>query len=471
MAIPATASTPMLSSQSMSSSLVTPPAAVTARVVARRTRSIASRSSPCISPSTSTLVNRNSPKYCSSSRTASTGVIGSCVRHPSIATRPPRASTAAIRLSGDSASASSLANRTFTRPPGNPRNNDEPTITLRAPPSSTARARSSERIPPPTRQGSCRQMPATIAPLSPSFFDASRSISCTFSKRAKRAIQPSKSSVATASRSPWTSWTMRPPCRSIEGMSISDPYRHIVLPEELLEIGDGVLAEVKDRRRQCGIRAAGREDVEKVIEGAGAARRDDWDADRTGDRRRQLAIEPAASAVAIDGREKHLAGAAICRLARPLDRFAIRAGASAASAHREAPVGGSLRIDRHDDRLRAVARCQAREQWRIVQRGAVERDLVGARVQRGGSIVLGANAASDREGDEELRRYLAQRVFERAALFDRCRDVEHGELVDSFRVVPLRQLPGITGDGEVLELHALHDAAVAHVEARDEALR
>src|SRR4051812_44610309 len=154
-------------------------------------------------------------------------------------------------------------------------------------------------------------MSATIALLSPSFFAASRSISCTFSKRAKRAIQPSKSSVATANRSPWTSWTMRPPCRSMEGMSISDPHRHVVLPEELLEIGHGVLAEVKDRCGQCGVRTAGREDVEKMIEGAGASRRDDGDIDRTGDRRGQLAIKPAASAVAIDGREKHFASSAI----------------------------------------------------------------------------------------------------------------------------------------------------------------
>ena len=53
-------------------------------VVASRTASIASRSMPCISPSTSTLVKRNSPKNGSSARTASTGVIGRRVRQPSI---------------------------------------------------------------------------------------------------------------------------------------------------------------------------------------------------------------------------------------------------------------------------------------------------------------------------------------------------------------------------------------------------
>src|SRR6266478_918362 len=49
---------------------------------------------------------------------------------------------------------------------------------------------------------------------------ASRSMSCTTGYFEKRSIQYSKSSKASLSFSPWTSWTMRPPMRSIEGISI-----------------------------------------------------------------------------------------------------------------------------------------------------------------------------------------------------------------------------------------------------------
>src|SRR5205814_4670149 len=40
----------------------------------------------------------------------------------------------------------------------------------------------------------------------------------------KRSIQYSKSSKASFSFSPWTSWTIRPPMRSIEGISIRSSF-------------------------------------------------------------------------------------------------------------------------------------------------------------------------------------------------------------------------------------------------------
>ena len=55
-------------------------------------------------------------------------------------------------------------------------------------------------------------------------------------------------------------------------------------------------------------------------------------------------------------------------------------------------------------------------------------------------------------------------------LLDRRGDVEDDELVDPFGVVAPRQRGGIAGVGEILELHALDDAAVANVEAGDQAL-
>ncbi len=81
-------------SSSISSRVVMPPAAVTWRDVARATSRIASMSVPCISPSRSTWVYRNSLQYGSRVRTASTAVIGSEVFHPWITTGPALLSTA-----------------------------------------------------------------------------------------------------------------------------------------------------------------------------------------------------------------------------------------------------------------------------------------------------------------------------------------------------------------------------------------
>ena len=61
--MPTTASTPRRSSASTSSRVVTPPAAVTRRAVASLTARMAAMSVPCISPSLSTCVYRNSPQY------------------------------------------------------------------------------------------------------------------------------------------------------------------------------------------------------------------------------------------------------------------------------------------------------------------------------------------------------------------------------------------------------------------------
>ena len=55
--------------------------------------------------------------------------------------------------------------------------------------------------------------------------------------------------------------------------------------------------------------------------------------------------------------------------------------------------------------------------------------------------------------------------------FDRRGDVENDELVDSFDVVPRRERRRIACALQILEADALHDLAVADVEARDDALR
>ena len=53
-----------------------------------------------------------------------------------------------------------------------------------------------------------------------------------------------------------------------------------------LGLGDGVLAEVEDRRRQHGVGAAVEHAVDEVVERADAAAGDDRHADGVGDRAR-----------------------------------------------------------------------------------------------------------------------------------------------------------------------------------------
>ena len=155
---------------------------------------------------------------------ASAGVRSSVVRQPSTTTLPPRPSTAAIRRSGPIRSLRRSAKSRSTIPS---RKRADPRITFDAPSARVASARSRLRMPPPTRQGSTPQMCATSPGLSPAPFAASRSISCTFGRPLNRVTHASMSSVSMASRSPWTSWTILPPWRSIEGISIGpeSPWR------------------------------------------------------------------------------------------------------------------------------------------------------------------------------------------------------------------------------------------------------
>ncbi len=62
------------------------------------------------------------------------------------------------------------------------------------------------------------------------------------------------------------------------------------------------------------------------------------------------------------------------------------------------------------------------------------------------------------------------RARQRLASFQRRGDVQNHDLVDAFDVVAPRQLAGIAGVPQLLELDAFDDLTVANVEARDDAL-
>ena len=225
---------------------------------------------------------------------------------------------------------------------------------------------------------------------------------------------------------------------------------------------------MKDRRGERGVGAARREHLDEMIERAGAARRDDRNRHCARDCRRQIAVESAFGAVAIDRREQDFAGAARLGFARPLDRIAIRRRLAAARVHGEA-IAIALRIDRDDHCLTAVAIGERRDERRIFECRRVQAHLVGARFHRGSRIVLGSNPAADRERDEQLARDRTDRVGERAPRFDRRRDVEDHQLVDPFDVVAARQLRGVARGSKAFEVHPFDHVTIANVEARDDA--
>src|SRR5262249_9817403 len=100
----------------------------------------------------------------------------------------------------------------------------------------------------------------------------------------------------------------------------------------------------------------------------------------------------------------------------------------------------------------------------------VEADLVGPGLHGGRRVVFRADAAADREREEDLARDGVDGLRECLTPLERRRDVQYDDLVDALDVVAPRQGGGIAGLAQLPELHAFDDLTVAHVHARDDPL-
>src|ERR1700724_3152624 len=96
---------------------------------------------------------------------------------------------------------------------------------------------------------------------------------------------------------------------SWERRSGIEPHRQAGPGHMVLGLAHGIFAEVEDRRRQHGAGMAVADALDKVIEIADAARRDDRHGDRVGDGAGQRDVEAPPGAVAIHRSEQYLAGA------------------------------------------------------------------------------------------------------------------------------------------------------------------
>ncbi len=161
-------------------------------------------------------------------------------------------------------------------------------------------------------------------------------------------------------------------------------------------------------------------------------------------------------------------------LDRPLDPGqAIEAGRLAAALHDDLPrprrIGAHADVHADDDALAAEAPGARRDEPRVADGGRVDGHLVRAGAQDVAHLVGAAHAAADGERHEDPAGRPLDDVEERAASLGRGGDVEEADLVGARGRVASRQLGRVALVGEVDEPDALDDAAVADVEAGDDA--
>ena len=105
------------------------------------------------------------------------------------------------------------------------------------------------------------------------------------------------------------------------------------------------------------------------------------------------------------------------------------------------------------------------DQVRVVHRGGVDADLVRAGKQHLAHVIDRANAAADRERDEDLLGGLPDNLVGRLPVTRRGGDVQEGDLVGALLVVTPRDLYRIACVADIHETHALHDAALVNIKA------
>ena len=204
---------------------------------------------------------------------------------------------------------------------------------------------------------------------------------------------------------------------------------------------------------------------------ADAARGDHRDRDRVGDRAGELEVVAVGGPVAVHARQQDLPRPALGRLAGPGDGLAALDQRPAAvdvdvPARRRARLA-SIATTTH---WRAEDSASSRDQLGPRERRGVDRDLVGAGVEHRLGVVDRADAAADRERDEDVVGGAPGELDDRLAVLVRGGDVEEDELVGALGVVALGELDRVARVADVDEVGALDDPAGVDVEAGDHAL-
>ena len=228
---------------------------------------------------------------------------------------------------------------------------------------------------------------------------------------------------------------------------------------------------MEDGCREHGVGMAEGQDVVEVLELAGAARGDDRHIDGVGNGARQLDVIAVLRAVGIHARQKDLASAERDGLPDPLEAVEARRRAAAVDVDLPLVVARAARVDGEHHALAAELLRAFLEEARILDGCRVERCLVGTGLEHAAHVLDRADAAADRERDEDLRGAVARDIDHRAAVVARGRDIEEDELIRSLLVVTGSELDGIARVAQSDKVRALDDTPVLDVKTRDNAFR
>jgi hypothetical protein len=164
---------------------------------------------------------------------------------------------------------------------------------------------------------------------------------------------------------------------------------------------------VKDARGESSIGLASGEDVNEVIDGSSAARRDNGNADGVTDRRSQFAIEAGPGSVGIHRRKQDFTGAALLSLTCPLNN--TTACGSTATLNKDLSVTDRIRcapiaagINRHNNGLGTEVATDGINQSGIGKRGGIDADLVCTSFKDLRGVAGCADAPTNSKGHEQL---------------------------------------------------------------------
>ena len=218
------------------------------------------------------------------------------------------------------------------------------------------------------------------------------------------------------------------------------------------------------------------EDVDQVLDGAGAAAGDDGDGDGLGDEAGDVELVALADAVGVDGVEADLAGATVNGLFGPGEGVAAGGGATAVDDDLVATGDGgsdgdALGIHAEDDALAAEGFGALGEDVGGLDGEGVEGDLVGAGEEGGAHILNAADAAADGEGDAEGASGAGYHVKVAGTALGGGGDVVEDDFVGAVGAVAGGHLNGVADVDVALEADAFGDAAIADVQTDDEAFQ
>jgi hypothetical protein len=151
-------------------------------------------------------------------------------------------------------------------------------------------------------------------------------------------------------------------------------------------------------------------------------------------------------------------------------RISPAPSSAARAAHATASCPADLRppgVHRQHQHLAAEPVGDLGHQRGPVDRGGVDRDLVGTGAQQPVDVRDAADTTADGQRDEHLLGGRGDDLHRRRPALVRGGDVEEGELVGPLLVVEPGQLDRVTGVAQLAEVDPLHHPTAVDVEARD----